>query len=78
MQVKELGVYFRSCSKVVHLLERYFNNFWTLTDLNATELTTVVWDQQWQLRRRVRVSCTLWTPRSVACEFSPSLALFLT
>jgi phospholipase D3/4 len=52
-QVKEVGVYLKSCPHVVKLLEGYFNNFWTLTDLNATEHTSVVWDQQWQLSRRV-------------------------
>lgn len=53
MQVKEVGVYFRNCPKVVKLLDGYFNNFWTLTSLNASEHTSVVWDQQWQLNRTV-------------------------
>lgn len=52
-QVKEVGVYFRNCPKVVKLLDGYFNNFWTLTSLNASEHTSVVWDQQWQLNRTV-------------------------
>jgi phospholipase D3/4 len=52
-QVKELGIYFTDCPAVVKRLEHFFENYWTLTTLNASLFTKTVDDKDWQINRTV-------------------------
>ncbi|CAM6009882.1 unnamed protein product [Sphagnum balticum] len=52
-QVKELGIYFTDCPAVVKRLEHFFENYWTLTTLNASLFTKTVDDKEWQINRTV-------------------------
>ncbi|KAI4379864.1 hypothetical protein MLD38_006107 [Melastoma candidum] len=52
-QVKELGIYIANCPKVAKKVQVYNNNLWKLASLNASEFTRIVWDQQWQVSRKV-------------------------
>ncbi|XP_062178691.1 uncharacterized protein LOC133883392 isoform X1 [Phragmites australis] len=52
-QVKELGVYFADCPQIAKTVEVYYQNLWTLSTLNSTAYTKVVWDKQWQVSRKV-------------------------
>ncbi|CAK9254091.1 unnamed protein product [Sphagnum jensenii] len=52
-QVKELGIYFTDCPALVKRLEHFFENFWTLTTLNASLFTKTVDDKEWQINRTV-------------------------
>lgn len=52
-QVKEVGIYLADCPKIAKMVEVYYNNLWILASLNASEYTTTVWDQQWQINRTV-------------------------
>lgn len=52
-QVKELGIYIVNCSTIAEKVEIYFDNLWTLTSLNSSLYTKMVWDREWQVRRKV-------------------------
>ncbi|KAK4757770.1 hypothetical protein SAY87_019071 [Trapa incisa] len=52
-QVKELGIYLANCPRIARKVEDYSDNLWELASMIASEKTTVVWDQQWQLSRKV-------------------------
>lgn len=53
IQVKELGIYLVNCPKIARKVEAYSDNLWELASLDATENTKIVWDQQWQISRKV-------------------------
>ncbi|XP_030466173.1 uncharacterized protein LOC115685279 [Syzygium oleosum] len=52
-QVKELGIYLVNCPKIAKKVESYNDNLWKLSSLNASAYTKNVWDQQWQITRKV-------------------------
>ncbi|KAK9101770.1 hypothetical protein Sjap_019024 [Stephania japonica] len=52
-QVKEVGIYIANCPKIAKKVEKYFNNLRKLAFLNASSYTRTVWDQQWQISRKV-------------------------
>ncbi|XP_031374882.1 phospholipase D Z-like isoform X2 [Punica granatum] len=52
-QVKELGIYLVNCPQIAKRVEAYNENLWKLASLNASENTKIVWDQQWQISRKV-------------------------
>ncbi|KAM3711288.1 hypothetical protein ACJW31_01G097200 [Castanea mollissima] len=52
-QVKEVGIYLVGCPKIAKKVEAYFENLWNLAHLNPSAYTKTVWDQQWQLERKV-------------------------
>ncbi|XP_052210873.1 uncharacterized protein LOC127813771 [Diospyros lotus] len=52
-QVKEVGIYFAGCPKVAKKLEVYYDNLWKLASLKASVYTKTIWDQQWQITRKV-------------------------
>jgi phospholipase D3/4 len=47
--VKELGIYFTDCPALVKGLDHFFENYWTLTTLNASVFTKTVDDKEWQI-----------------------------
>ncbi|KAH8952944.1 hypothetical protein BDL97_09G111500, partial [Sphagnum fallax] len=57
-QVKELGIYFTDCPALVKRLEQLFENYWTLTTLNASLFTKTVDDKEWQINQTV----PCWSP----------------
>ncbi|XP_042509614.1 phospholipase D Z-like [Macadamia integrifolia] len=52
-QVKEAGVYLVGCPKIAKSVEVYFHNLRKLSSLNSSLYTKTVWDQQWQIERKV-------------------------
>ena len=48
-----LGIYIVNCSTIAEKVEIYFDNLWTLTSLNSSLYTKMVWDREWQVRRKV-------------------------
>ncbi|XP_020109529.1 phospholipase D Z-like isoform X1 [Ananas comosus] len=52
-QVKELGIYLVGCPRIAKWVETYFDNLMKLSKLNSTEYTKTVWDDQWQVYRKV-------------------------
>ncbi|CAK9279369.1 unnamed protein product [Sphagnum jensenii] len=56
--VKELGIYFTDCPALVKRLEQLFENYWTLTTLNASLFTKTVDDKEWQINQTV----PCWSP----------------
>ncbi|PIA36119.1 hypothetical protein AQUCO_03400198v1 [Aquilegia coerulea] len=52
-QVKEVGIYVVDCPRIAEKVEDYFNNLWKLASLNSSDYTKTVWDQQWQVYRKV-------------------------
>ncbi|KAM7513346.1 hypothetical protein LguiB_012221 [Lonicera macranthoides] len=52
-QVKEVGVYLVGCQSIARNVEVYFENLWKLSSLNDSAYTKTVWDQQWQISRKV-------------------------
>lgn len=52
-QVKELGIYITNCPAVAKEVEIYFENLWSLTSLNSSHFTKSVWDEQFQLFRKL-------------------------
>lgn len=52
-QVKELGIYIVNCPTIAEKVEIYFENLWTLISLNSSLYTKVIWDREWQARRKV-------------------------
>ncbi|KAL9675928.1 hypothetical protein QQ045_004136 [Rhodiola kirilowii] len=52
-QVKEVGIYISDCSVIAKKVEVYFENLWTLTTLNVSDYTVTIWDQEWQISRKV-------------------------
>ncbi|KAL3746346.1 hypothetical protein ACJRO7_015323 [Eucalyptus globulus] len=52
-QVKELGIYLVNCPKIAKKVESYNDNLWKLSSLDASAYTKNVWDQQWQITRKV-------------------------
>ncbi|PIA51432.1 hypothetical protein AQUCO_01100337v1 [Aquilegia coerulea] len=52
-QVKEVGIYIVGCPRIAGKMEEYYNNLWKLASLNSSEYTKTVWDQQWQVDRKV-------------------------
>ncbi|KAH9315180.1 hypothetical protein KI387_023807 [Taxus chinensis] len=52
-QVKELGIYIVNCSTIAEKVGIYFDNLWALTSLNSSLYTKTVWDNEWQVRRKV-------------------------
>ncbi|KAF9613670.1 hypothetical protein IFM89_009633 [Coptis chinensis] len=52
-QVKEVGIYIVGCPKIADEVEIYYNNLWKLASLNSSDHTKEVWDQQWQVYRKV-------------------------
>ncbi|KAJ4958261.1 hypothetical protein NE237_025372 [Protea cynaroides] len=52
-QVKEAGVYLVGCPKIAEKVEIYFNNLCKLSSLNSSAYTKTIWDQQWQIERKV-------------------------
>ncbi|KAF7817305.1 phospholipase D Z-like [Senna tora] len=51
--VKEVGIYLTGCPGIAKKVEVYFNNLWTLSSLNSSDYTKTVFDQQWQVERKV-------------------------
>ncbi|XP_057958909.1 uncharacterized protein LOC131151646 [Malania oleifera] len=52
-QVKEVGIYLVDCPIVAKAVAVYYDNLWKLASLNVTAYTRAVWDQQWQISRKV-------------------------
>ncbi|KAL5710596.1 phospholipase D [Ranunculus cassubicifolius] len=52
-QVKEVGIYLLGCSRIAKKLEQYYDNLWILASLNSSDYSKTVWDQQWQVYRKV-------------------------
>ncbi|XP_059275255.1 uncharacterized protein LOC132029877 isoform X2 [Lycium ferocissimum] len=52
-QVKEVGIYLTGCSEIAKKIEIYYNNLWKLAHLDVSAYTRSVWDQQWQIKRKV-------------------------
>ncbi|MCD9638224.1 hypothetical protein HAX54_022053 [Datura stramonium] len=52
-QVKEVGIYLTGCSEIAEKVEIYYNNLWKLAHLDVSAYTRSVWDQQWQINRKV-------------------------
>lgn len=52
-QVKEVGIYLVGCPRIAENVEIYFNNLWKIAHLNPSAYTKSVWDQQWQINRKV-------------------------
>ncbi|KAK4600596.1 hypothetical protein RGQ29_010302 [Quercus rubra] len=52
-QVKEVGIYLVGCPKIAKKVEAYFENLWQLAHLSSSAYTKTVWDQQWQVERKV-------------------------
>nr|DAD45270.1 TPA_asm: hypothetical protein HUJ06_003500 [Nelumbo nucifera] len=52
-QVKEVGIYIANCPKLAKKVEFYFNNLWALASLNYSLYTKEIWDQLWQIHRKV-------------------------
>ncbi|XP_057467006.1 uncharacterized protein LOC130756497 [Actinidia eriantha] len=52
-QVKEVGIYLVGCSKIAKKVEVYYDNLWKLASLNVSAYTRTIWDQQWQITRKV-------------------------
>jgi hypothetical protein len=60
LQVKELRIYFANHPHIAKTMEIYFQNVWTLSTLNLTTYTKVVWDKQWQVYRNVQCWSHIW------------------
>ncbi|KAL7187229.1 hypothetical protein ACSBR1_037323 [Camellia fascicularis] len=52
-QVKEVGIYLVGCPAVANKVEVYYDNLWKLASLNVSAYTKTIWDQQWQVTRKV-------------------------
>ncbi|KAF8389221.1 hypothetical protein HHK36_025914 [Tetracentron sinense] len=52
-QVKEVGIYLVGCPRIAKKVEVYYNNLWKLASLNSSDYTKTIWDQQWQITRKV-------------------------
>ncbi|KAI7987200.1 Phospholipase D Y [Camellia lanceoleosa] len=52
-QVKEVGIYLVGCPTVANKVEVYYDNLWKLASLNVSAYTKTIWDQQWQVTRKV-------------------------
>ncbi|XP_077238124.1 uncharacterized protein LOC143879563 isoform X2 [Tasmannia lanceolata] len=52
-QVKEVGIYLVGCPSIAKKVEIYFDNLMKLASLNSSVYTKIVWDKQWQARRKV-------------------------
>uniref|UniRef100_A0A7N0UTF4 PLD phosphodiesterase domain-containing protein n=1 Tax=Kalanchoe fedtschenkoi TaxID=63787 RepID=A0A7N0UTF4_KALFE len=52
-QVKEVGIYISDCPQIAKKVDVYFENLWTLATLNASDYTVFIWDQEWQVSRKV-------------------------
>ncbi|XP_028799160.1 phospholipase D Y isoform X2 [Neltuma alba] len=52
-QVKEVGIYLTGCPRIAESVEVYFNNLWRLASLSSSACTKTVFDQQWQVERKV-------------------------
>ncbi|KAI5673113.1 hypothetical protein M9H77_13477 [Catharanthus roseus] len=52
-QVKEVGIYLVGCPMIARKVEMYFLNLWKLAHLDVSSYTKSVWDQQWQIDRKV-------------------------
>ncbi|KAI9118630.1 hypothetical protein K1719_010962 [Acacia pycnantha] len=52
-QVKEVGIYLTGCPGIAEMVEVYFNNLWRLASLNSSAYTKTIFDQQWQVERKV-------------------------
>ncbi|QHN82946.1 hypothetical protein HN51_059524 [Arachis hypogaea] len=52
-QVKEVGIYFAGCPRIANKVEIYFDSLWKLASLNSSDYTKTVFDQTWQVERKV-------------------------
>ncbi|XP_022136348.1 phospholipase D Y-like [Momordica charantia] len=52
-QVKELGIYLTGCPTIAADVKAYFDNLLKLAFLNDTDYTRTIFDQQWQIHRKV-------------------------
>ncbi|KAL7122299.1 hypothetical protein ACP275_01G037100 [Erythranthe tilingii] len=52
-QVKEVGIYLVGCPRIAEEVKVYYDNLWKLAHLNSSAYTKSIWDQQWQIIRKV-------------------------
>ncbi|XP_059658254.1 uncharacterized protein LOC132304541 [Cornus florida] len=52
-QVKEVGIYLVGCPGIAEKVVVYYDNLWKLASLDDSAYTKTVWDEQWQISRKV-------------------------